>query len=115
MKRPKYQVIKEHKASFTYAMLTVEGDEISVGREDPEMPGWYWCKDKKGVEAWIPTTHISIKGTQGRVTQDYNSNELNAEAGEIVQYLGESLGWIECLNKDWRYGWMPVDKLELIL
>ena len=112
MKRPRYRVVKEHRASFPYAMLAAEGDEVSIGREDPDMPGWFWCKDGKGVEAWMPKTHISIEGTRGRITQDYNSAELDAGVGETVQYLGESLGWVECLDSRWRYGWIPADKLE---
>jgi len=112
MKRPKYRVIKDHKASFTYALCAVEGDEVSVGKEDPEMPGWFWCKSGSGVEMWIPRTHMAIEGTKGRFTQDYNSTELDAKAGETVQVLGETLGWAECLNGEWRYGWIPLTKLK---
>ena len=112
MKRLKYRVIKEHKSSYPYFLLATEGDEVSVGKEDPEMPGWYWCKDKKGVEAWVPTTHLDIDGVRGRITKDYNSAELDVSIGETVQCLGESHGWIECLNSRWKYGWIPVEKLE---
>jgi hypothetical protein len=112
MKRPKYLVIKEHKASFTYALLAVEGDEVTIGKEDPEMPGWFWCKSKGGVEMWVPRTYLSIKGTVGRFMQDYNSTELGVKVGEAVQIIGKSLGWAECLNREWRYGWIPLNKLE---
>jgi len=50
MKRPKYMVVNEHRASFPYAMIAIEGDEVIVGKEDPEMHGWYRCKDKNDVE-----------------------------------------------------------------
>jgi hypothetical protein len=43
-----------------------------------------------------------------------NSVELDAQPGEEVQYLGEALGWAECLNSEWRYGWLPLNKLEKI-
>jgi len=112
VKRQRYRVVKEHRASFPYAMLASEGDEVTVGREDPEMPGWYWCKDGRGIEMWVPSTHLAIDGKKGKFTQDYNSTELDAAVGETVQRLGESLGWIECLNGQWRYGWIPLPKLE---
>lgn len=112
MKRPRYRVTKEHKASFTYALIAVEGDEVTVGREDPEMPGWFWCKNKKGVEMWVPRTHLRIEGQLGHFTQDYNSTELDAKMGESVQVLGETMGWAECLDDEWRYGWIPLTKLE---
>jgi len=111
MKRLKYRVIKEHKASFPYAMVVAEGDEVSVGREDPEMPGWYWCKDAKGVEMWVPSMHIDIEDARGVFNQPYNSVELDAKVGDVVQYLGEALGWAECLDGGWRYGWVPMEKL----
>jgi hypothetical protein len=112
MKRPKYRAVKEHKASFPYAMVANEGDEVSIGREDPEMPGWYWCRDKKGFEMWVPSTHLKIEGVRGTFTQDYNSVELDIAPGDFVQYLGEALGWAECLDAWWRYGWIPLSKLE---
>ncbi len=111
MKRPKYRVVKEHRASFSYTMIAAEGDEVSVEREDPEMPGWFWCKDKDDVEMWVPSTHIKIDGEKGTFTQDYNSVEIDANVGESVQFLGESNGWMECLNSSWVYGWIPSAKL----
>ena len=112
MKRAKYRVAKEHKASFGYAMKAVEGDVVHIGREDPEMPGWFWCKDAKGVEMWVPQTQLAIKGAEGRFTRDYNSTELSVSVGETVQILGKTLGWAECLDGEWRYGWIPLNKLE---
>jgi len=111
MKRQRYLVTREHRASFAYAMIAVEGDEVAVGREDSEMPGWFWCKDSKGVEMWVPSTHLDIDGDRGVFIQDYNSVELNVRVGDVVQYLGEVLGWAECLDIGWRYGWVPMDKL----
>ena len=114
MHRPLYKVIKEHKASFPEAMIAMKGDKVKVGKEDTDMPGWYWCKDNNGMEAWIPETHIDIDASEAVFNQPYNSIEHTVEPGEIVQYLGESLGWIECLNKEWKYGWIPSNKLEKI-
>lgn len=115
MKRQKCIVSKEHKASFSYALIAVEGDWVDVGREDLDMPGWFWCKNSKGVEMWAPYTYLEIKEAEGIFKQDYNSVELNAKVGDIVQYLGETLGWVECLDNFWRYGWIPKDKLTNII
>ena len=111
MKRPKYRVVVGHKASFDYAMVASGGDEVSVGREDPEMPGWFWCEDAHGVEMWVPSTHLDIKGVQGVFNQPYNSVELDAAVGDVVLFLGEALGWAECHDGGWRYGWVPMNKL----
>jgi hypothetical protein len=111
MKRPKYRVTTTHKASFDYALIAVEGDKVSIGDEDPEMPGWFWCKNMIGVEMWVPETHLNIDGKIGIFNQDYNSVELNAAIGDAVQFLDESLGWVECLDGRWHYGWLPKSKL----
>jgi hypothetical protein len=112
--RQLYKVIEEHKATFDYAFLANPGEEISLGKEDTDMPGWFWCKNKAGLEAWIPETHINIHGETAVFNQPYNSIEHNIKTEEIVQYLGESLGWIECLDRKWKYGWIPSPKLVKI-
>lgn len=112
--RQLYRVTEEHKATFDYAFIAQKGETITLGKEDKEMPHWYWCKNQSGLEAWIPETHIDINGETAVFNQPYNSTEHNAEPGEMVQYIGESLGWIECLNSEWKYGWIPTPKLEKI-
>jgi hypothetical protein len=114
MPRQLFRVTQEHKASYSYSLIAETGDEAKVGNEDPEMPGWYWCTDVKGVNAWVPKTYLEIYGDTAVFNQPYNSVEHNAQPGEIMQYLGEALGWVECLNKEWKYGWIPAEKLEKI-
>jgi len=112
MKRPLYRVMNEHRASYDYAMGAAEGDLVSIGREDPEMPGWFWCRDADGVEMWVPSTYIDVEEARGIFNQPYNSVELNVKVGDLIQFLGEALGWAECLDGEWRYGWVPYDKLS---
>jgi hypothetical protein len=112
MVRPKYRVIEDHVASFPFAMVAVKTDRVAVGKEDSDMPGWFWCKDEDGVEAWVPGTYLEIDGGEATFIQDYNSMELDAKKGGTVQYLGETLSWVECLNSKWEYGWLPKKKLE---
>ncbi len=112
--RQLYRVVEAHKASFDYYVTAETGEEVSVGREDDEMPKWFWCKNSRGEEMWVPKTHIEINGDKAVFIQPYNTFEHNVEPGDVVQYIGESLGWIECLDKNWKYGWIPTPKLEKI-
>lgn len=114
MNRELYKVTKEHKASSQKAMILNKGDKVKVSREDPEMPGWYWCTDSGGIEAWVPNTVLIIEKGYATLNQPYNSIEHTVKPGEIIQYLDETLSWVECLNKEWRYGWVPRDKVEKI-
>ena len=70
------------------------------------MQGREECRD-----VGAPSTHIDIDGKKAVFNQPYNSVELDAAVGEEIQYLGEALGWIECLDKEWKYGWVPSNKL----
>lgn len=112
--RALYRVIKEHKAGFPDAMIAMIGDRVKIGREDTEMPGWYWCSDKNEIDAWVPEPYIDMKDGDAVFNQPYNSIEHSVVLGEIVQYLGEVFEWTECLNKEWKYGWIPSEKLKKI-
>jgi hypothetical protein len=112
--RELFRVIEKHQASFDYAFIAEKGDVVAVSREDDETPGWFWCMDVDGLEAWVPETHLKIEGDKGTFNQPYNSIEHSVSPGDIVQYLGESLGWMECLNSKWEYGWIPLHKAEII-
>jgi len=105
------KVVKPHKASFSYNVTFKKGDRVEVGREDPEMPGWYWCKDKKGGESWIPEEYLSIDGEEGTITTDYDTRELTVESGEAFEYVTEVKYWTLCRDRE-REGWIPTQNLE---
>ena len=110
-KTMKLKVTKPHKASFDYNVIFKRGDKVKVGREDPEMPGWYWCKDKNGVESWIPEEYLGISGEEGTITTDYDTGELTVEQGEVFEYVTEVKYWTLCRDQD-REGWIPTENLE---
>jgi hypothetical protein len=75
------------------------------------MPGWYWCKDNKGVESWIPEEYLGISGEEGTITTDYDTGELTVEQGEVFEYVTEVKYWTLCRDQD-REGWIPTENLE---
>ena len=64
------------------------------------------------AQMWFPSTYIDVEEARGIFNQPYNSVELNVKVGDLIQFLGEALGWAECLDGEWRYGWVPYDKLS---
>ena len=64
------RVVERHDASFPYSMVVKEGDEVEVGREDPEMPGWLWCTNAEGISGWVPDVYIRVEGEKGRILVD---------------------------------------------
>jgi hypothetical protein len=112
--RDLYVITQEHRASFDYALVVEKGDIVEIGKEDMDSPGWYWCKGPDSVEAWVPETYLFIDGERGLLKQPYNSTEHSVVRDEVVQYLGDTMGWMECLDRNWKYGWIPLHKAQKI-
>ena len=115
VKSMKLRVKAPHKASFDYSVVFKKGDKVKVGKEDPEMPGWFWCENKDGVWSWVPLEYLTRKGSEGTVTHSYDSNELTVAIGETLECLREISFWTFCRTRDGRKGWVPTKNLERIL
>ena len=115
MKSVKLRVKAPHKASFGYSVVFRKGDRVEVGREDTEMPGWFWCMNKDGVWSWIPHEYLSRSDSEGTITHDYDTTELTVAVGEILEYLGEVRFWTFCRTSDGRKGWVPTKNLERVI
>ncbi len=109
----KLRVVKPHSASFDYNVVFKRGEKVKVGREDPEMPGWYWGENREGVRSWIPEEYLRIDGEEGTITTDYDTRELTVEPGEVFEYVTEVKYWTLCRDRD-REGWIPTENLEPI-
>ena len=114
MKSMKLRVKVPHKASFDYSVVFEKGDKVKVGKEDPEMPGWFWCENKEGVWSWVPQEYLTREGSVGMITQSYDTTELTVEIGETLECLREVGLWTFCRTADGRKGWVPTKKLERI-
>jgi hypothetical protein len=107
----KLKAVKPHKASFDYNVVFKRGGTVNVGREDPEMPGWYCCENHEGAWSWIPEEDLDISGEDGAITTDHDAEELTAERGEVLEYVTEVKHWTLHRDQD-REGWIPIQSLE---
>jgi len=107
----KLRVVRPHEASFDYNVVFKTGDKVKVGREDPEMPGWYWCENHMGVWSWIPEEYVDIDGEEGTITTGYDTGELTVEPGEVFEHVAEVKYWTLCRDVVWE-GWTPTENLE---
>jgi hypothetical protein len=112
VKGAKLRVKAPHKASFEYSVVFKKGDKVKVGKEDPEMPGWFWCENKDGVWSWIPQEYLTRSDSEGTITRSYDTTELTVAIGEILEYLREVSFWTFCRTSDGRKGWVPTKNLE---
>jgi hypothetical protein len=110
----KFRVKAPHKASFDYSVVFKKGDKVTVGKEDPEMPGWFWCMNKDGVWSWVPREYLAKSDSEGTITHGYDTTELTVAVGEIMEYLGGVSFWTFCRTSDGRKGWVPTKNLERV-
>lgn len=112
IKSMKLQVKKAHKASFNYSVVFKKGDKVKVGREDPDMPGWYWCENIDGVLSWIPEDYLNRNGTEGTITHNYDTTELTVKTEDTLEYVTKVKFWTLCRTRDGKKGWVPTANLE---
>ncbi|WP_243226533.1 SH3 domain-containing protein [Microbacterium sp. CIAB417] len=57
----------------------------------------------------MPARHIDIDGTAGMVRTGYDTTELPARAGDVVEILADDAesGWSWCRDATGREGWVP--------
>jgi uncharacterized protein YgiM (DUF1202 family) len=85
------------------------GEEVTVGHEDTQYPGWIWCTDLRGKSGWVPKSilEFSFDGKAARPFEDYDATELTVARGDMVTVLREESGWLWCENAQEKRGWIP--------
>jgi SH3-like domain-containing protein len=98
------RVTTEWKIIYPEPLSVSAGEVVSVGKDDPDWPGWRWCTDARGKEGWVPERLISRGRT---IDRDYTARELPAQPGDEVEIVLEEAGWIWCRKDDGTSGWLP--------
>ena len=105
-----YEVVVDHKPSFSYAVQLKSGDTITV--TDKEQDGWVWCIGKDEVGVWVPKAYIDRKGRLATMLVDYDSREFDVCVGDEVRGVTVESGWILCIDSKDQEGWVPVGKVR---
>ena len=111
MKRTYYRVIVDYKSPYSDSFKIQEGETVQIGNRESEWPGWVWCKNKGGMERWIPRNYLDIQGNLGVMNQDYEATELNVSVGEELVIEKEESGWVWVTNKRGEKGWVPMENV----
>ncbi|MGH3630382.1 MAG: SH3 domain-containing protein [Sciscionella sp.] len=108
------RVLHTHRAPLSRPVTVSAGDRIELGPLSEEWPAFVRVTTATGEFGWVPIRNIEhVDGTQGRVVADYNTTELNAEAGELLTVLlaDTEVGWLWCRNADRHAGWIPCNRV----
>jgi uncharacterized protein YgiM (DUF1202 family) len=105
-------VTSAHRTQYADPIRLKAGDKVTVGKRDEEYPGWIWTTVASGKSAWAPEELLEVSGTDAVARVDYESTELNTEAGEAVRVMRETLDWAWVKNTAGAEGWVPLETLR---
>ena len=105
-------VTAAHRTQYPKPISFKAGEKVRVGKRDDEYPGWIWTTVASGDSAWAPEELLTVSGTEAVALVDYESTELNTEAGESVRVLFEMLEWAWVKNSSGKEGWVPLKTLQ---
>jgi hypothetical protein len=108
----KFIVSTSHAPESTEFIKAKSGDKLLFERRETKYPGWIWCTDGHGNQAWVPEAYVSIISETCRLVRDYDSRELEVICGEHVRMLEEIAGWSRVVNSEAREGWVPMECLN---
>ena len=103
------QVVTAWVRIYDPALSVKAGDQVTLGHEDDEWPGWIWCMPATGPSGWLPKQKLTVSsdGKTAVMTVDYDTRELTVVPGESVQRIRQELGWSLCQNANGETGWVP--------
>ena len=111
---PSARIIREYRIQYRDPLCVVAGENVTVGREDDEFPGWKWCTASSGCEGWVPVELLAdAAAKETAVLRDYSSRELAVQLGEEVTVEDARHEWLLVRNIRGELGWIPASHAEL--
>ena len=110
MKRAR--VIVTHRAPDRPAIRVVAGDTVTLGDRDIDWPHFVWATLASGLGGWMPAAMFDAERGAARARDDYDTRELDAEAGEVLVLHHEIADWWWAENVLGTTGWIPARNLE---
>ncbi|GAB3151409.1 SH3 domain-containing protein [Microbacterium neimengense] len=102
------QLTADHEIPERDPLSVLPGERVTVGERDTEWPAFVFVTTTNG-SGWVPARHIDIDGAAGIVRTGYDTTELAARAGDVVEILADDIesGWSWCCDAAGREGWVP--------
>jgi hypothetical protein len=105
------KVIHSHTPETKDFLACSAGDVVAFERRETIYPGWIWCTDEYGKQAWVPEAYVNISGEKCQFVRDYNSRELVVHPGEKVRIIEVVSKWARVVNERGKKGWVPFECL----
>jgi hypothetical protein len=111
---PKARVIAEHRAPDRPAIQVAPGDPVTLGERDNDWPQFVWTTLASGMGGWIPSVLFDRERGDATAQKDYDTRELNADVGEVLNLHYELADWWWAENTQGVSGWIPARAIEII-
>lgn len=89
-------------------LVVCPGDCVRVGERDDDWPEFVFVTTAAGA-GWVPARFIEIEGDRGTVKVAYDTAELAAAKGQLVEMIHDDpeSGWDWCQDAQGTQGWLP--------
>lgn len=101
------EVIGAHASLYPDPIRFEIAESLTVGREDPDNPGWFWCHAVSGREGWVHDSFLSARAGEACGVRSYDGRELTVFGGERGIILEDRDGWTLVRLAGGDVGWLP--------
>jgi SH3-like domain-containing protein len=108
-------VIQPYTSQYPDPICFDAGAPVEIEREDPEHPGWFWCRVSSGKEGWV---HRSFLGASAGITKSvsaYSAKELTVSGGEQGTVIRSMDGWSFVRLHGGEEGWLPSSSVRPVV
>ena len=110
-----YTVVEDWVATYSNPIQLTAQEQLELTGRHDNWDGhiWLWAKSAMGLEGWIPDSLVEEVDGLHRANEDYTAAEISCQAGQILQGLKHTHGWVFCHSPDGKLGWVPLKNLTL--
>ena len=107
------KVIKPYTAQYPDPISFDDGAIVQVEHDDPEYPGWFWCRVASGKAGWVHRSFLdACRGTTTGL-RAYSAKELTVAGGERGTAIRQLDGWVYIRLDTGTEGWLPLDNMRV--
>ena len=107
------EVIKAYTAQYRDPISFEAGAVVEVKREDPEYPGWFWCRASSAKEGWVHRSFLADHVGKTTSLAAYSAKELTVVGGERGTPIYLLDGWVYMRLGSGEEGWLPESHVQL--
>ncbi|SHH97919.1 SH3 domain-containing protein [Ferrimonas marina] len=108
-----FLVINPHSSQYPNPIQFNAGEQVSLGVEDTEFPGWVRTTTGDGNQGWAPKSYFRVENGEAIALCDYSARELDTQVGEHLTLKQSLLGWGWVENAQGERGWVPLNTLKM--